>query len=329
MTGLLAALPGDKLFLNCQEDSWYLDVEAAIHARIGETLAQRRYDRLLFTGTSMGGAAALMFAPRHAPDRVLAFAANTVVHEPLTHSALNLSGPLRDLTADIDDELARRTTVVLGIQDPADVHTWLRLRRLRPAFDLKPMLSGHDTAGILGYAGALAGLMQAFHAGEPIRLPPALRPSKADIALGLRTRAATLAAWADPRPQTWAEIAALPARWRQQAWRKLIEHALRRDPLAAYRHAEAAMIDYPDFGYAVEGVVEAVFRANHRGGLLAGRHLADYVTLRPEAKGMRIAEAVATIVGAPWPPDMATARVSDAPAKRRAKRRAGAERGEP
>lgn len=325
MTRLLEPFPGDKLYLNCEEDSWYLDVEEQVHARIAGVAAAGRYNRLLFTGTSMGGAAALMFAPRHRPDRVLAFAANTVVHEPLTHSAVNLSGPLRDLAAEVDDDLSRRTTLVLGIQDPADVHTWLRLRRLRPAFELRPMLSGHDTAGILGYAGAIEGVMRAFHAGEPIRLPPRLRPSREDIATALRTRAATVAAWTDPSAETWAAVAALPAPWRQQAWRKLIEHTLRRDPLAAYAHAEAAMVDYPDFPYAIEGLVEAVFRANHRGGALAGRHLADYLTLRPDPKGLEIAEGTAAILGAPWPPDMGAARVSAEPAKRRARRRAEAE----
>lgn len=296
-----AALDGDKLYLNCERNSWYLDIENAVSLKIEDTLRSHEYSRVFFVGSSMGASGALMFAPKFRPDRVLAFAANTTIGEPLSYSALYLKGVHRELLPSIDRQLGERITVLNGALDPFDMSVALMLQRERPEINTLLMRSPHETSARLTREGLAADVLAAFADDRDLPLPHDHTVSPADLAYGAQSASLLKSLFDAPTQAGYDQVARLPAEYRHGLWRTLIDQAMVTDPRAAYGHAKAAMIEGDDFPYAIRALVRAAFVLRDPACTLAGQVLPRFLEIDQTPRAAKIAQTVARIVGTALP----------------------------
>lgn len=298
MSGVMRDLPGDKVFFNCLDNSWFLDVEEDINARIAEVLAERAYARRLFIGTSMGGAGALMFARQHDATRVLAFSLNTLIGERFTHSALYIKDQQRDLLAGMTPAFAARCTAVLGMLDPADTETARRLMKAR--VDTRIVRSNHDTAGMLARKDAILPVLQAFGAGEPVVIPEELQATREEMRLSHNSSQLLQridAAGVLDR-DTLRGLVRMDRRYAKEIVRKLTAQASSdHDYATSFDYAIAALEAGLAFDFIVPQLLNAAFRLRDeraaRAAFYVPAYLQDHDTDRARLLGRKVAELAA------------------------------------
>ena len=300
MSGVMRDLPGDKVFFNCFDNSWFLDVEDDINAKIAEILAQRPYANRLFIGTSMGGAGALMFGRRHDATRVLAFSLNTLIGERFTHSALYIKDQQRDLLEGITPAFATRCTAVLGMLDPADTETARRLKKAR--VDTRIVRSNHDTAGALARKGLIPPILRDFGSGAPISIPADMEASRDELRLSHTS--SQLLARIDARGaydrESLRALSRLDRRFAKEIVRKLSAQASSdHDYVATFAYAWGAQENGLDFDFGLPQLLNAAFRLQDAHCETAAYYIPAYLQSHDTERGRLLARRVAEMAGDP------------------------------
>jgi len=177
----LKALPYAKLFIRDPEDCWFqrgitpeVNSPDRLAGHLRAMIAKLRPGRIITTGASMGGYAALLFGHLLRAQAVFAMSPQTIIDRGLPHTpAEDFTGaPYFDLAPLVRIQNRHRpaTHVLFGADDLADV--WNAGRLTRRAGDARYAIAGRDhlASNFVATNGDLVRALTALAEGQPVEL---------------------------------------------------------------------------------------------------------------------------------------------------------------
>ncbi|MEQ1808397.1 MAG: hypothetical protein ABL889_00625 [Terricaulis sp.] len=154
------------LYMNCEADSWYLDIWDAVRAKIEEVKAELRPERILYTGFSMGAYASLR-AHCADPDALsLSFSPELRTGVPLLFAQGLPKHSLEDELASFSGD---RMEIIFGRYEVCDAHYHARSRELGLSPRLMPWV--HSTMPLLISMDVYGKMIAQMLEDRPLALP--------------------------------------------------------------------------------------------------------------------------------------------------------------